>query len=496
MGYFFGARGSMLAGAMSSASSIAFLLVGWDQGVLGGVLSGKLFLSTLGNPSASELGTITAVYDLGCLGGSLMTMFYGEKLGRRWSTMIGLSIVIVGAILQTCTFSGGQMIAGRIIAGVGNGISTATVPTWNSEIVGSHNRGRLNAISGSMIGLGICLSYWFDYGMAYTSGSIQWRLPIAIQLLFAGATLFMAIFLPESPRWLITQGRVDEATDVLACLESKTSTPETPAVVAKCQDIQLALNAEQALGPLKWAELWENKVTGNRKRLILACGIMVFQQMSGINALVYYIPYLLANSVGLAANMALLISGLVGVVFVVFSAYAFFFIDRWGRRKPFIITSLVQSLSMTLVAILLSLNNTNASKASVVFFFLYMAAFGACYLGVPWSYAPELLPLRNRARGCAIASAVNWTCNFAIVEFVPSAITNISWRTYIIFAVLNFTWAPLLYLFYPETARLTMEEIDNLFVKEPIQLHTLTTHASDDSENQDGKVAIELEERT
>jgi hypothetical protein len=117
-------------------------------------------------------------------------------------------------------------------------------------------------------------------------------------------------------------------------------------------------------------------------------------------------------------------------------------------------------------------------------------------LGVPWSYAPELLPLRNRARGCAIASAVNWTCNFAIVEFVPSAITNISWRTYIIFAVLNFTWAPLLYLFYPETARLTMEEIDNLFVKEPIQLHTLTTHASDDSENQDGKVTVELEERT
>lgn len=82
------------------------------------------------------------------------------------------------------------------------------------------------------------------------------------------------------------------------------------------------------------------------------------------------------------------------------------------------------------------------------------------------------------------------------MEFVPSAITNISWRTYIIFAVLNFTWAPLLYLFYPETARLTMEEIDNLFVKEPIQLHTLTTHASDDSENQDGKVAIEFEERT
>lgn len=125
----------------------------------------------------------------------------------------------------------------------------------------------------------------------------------------------------------------------------------------------------------------------------------------------------------------------------------------------------------------------------------FCSAFGACYLGVPWSYAPELLPLRNRARGCAVASAVNWTCNFAIVEFVPSAIANISWRTYIIFAVLNFTWAPLLYFFYPETARMTMEEIDNLFVKEPIPLHTLTTHVSHESGTHDGKVAVELQER-
>lgn len=100
---------------------------------------------------------------------------------------------------------------------------------------------------------------------------------------------------------------------------------------------------------------------------------MVFQQMSGVNSLVYYVPYLLENSVGLPVNTSLLVAGLVGVIFVTFSVYAIFFIDRWGRRKPFIITSVLQALSMALVAILLSLDNKAASMASVTFFFTYMA---------------------------------------------------------------------------------------------------------------------------
>ena len=109
------------------------------------------------------------------------------------------------------------------------------------------------------------------------------------------------------------------------------------------------------------------------RRVLLACGIMVFQQMSGVNALVYYIPFLLQNSVGIDVHTSLLIAGLVGLVFFLFSFYAIFFIDRWGRRWPFIITSILQSLSMAMVSILLSLRSPTASKASVAFFFTYMA---------------------------------------------------------------------------------------------------------------------------
>lgn len=149
------------------------------------------------------------------------------------------------------------------------------------------------------------------------------------------------------------------------------------------------------------------------------------------------------------------------------------FLDKWGRPKPFIVASLVQSFSMVMVAILLSIGTTATNKASVVFFFTYIAIFGTCYLGTPWSYGPELLPLRLRARGSAIATAVNWTCNFIIVEITPPAITNIGWKTYIIFGVLNFCWAPLLYLYYPDTARKSLEEIDNLFRDEKIDFEAV-----------------------
>ncbi|CCX32891.1 putative Myo-inositol transporter 1 [Pyronema domesticum] len=471
--YFFGARGTKLVASVVLASSSAFLLLGYDQGVLGGLLANHHLQDVLGHPSPSMTGTIVAIYDIGCLVGALITAAWAENYGRRKSAMCGLSIMLIGAALQTSSFSREQMIVSRTITGVGNGINAATIPMWVSEIVKPHNRGRLNSFSGSMIGFGIFFSYWFDYGLSYVKGDISWRLPIALQMLFAMVTLTMIFFLPESPRWLVAHDNVEEAAHVLACLESTTATPSTPSVVAALTDIQTAIAAEHAAGPVQWKELWTEGELKNRTRVLLACGINFFQQMSGCNALVYYIPFLLQHSVGLDANTSLLVSGLNGLVFFLFSIYPLLFLDKWGRPKPFIVASLVQSFSMVMVAILLSIGTTATNKASVVFFFTYIAIFGTCYLGTPWSYGPELLPLRLRARGSAIATAVNWTCNFIIVEITPPAITNIGWKTYIIFGVLNFCWAPLLYLYYPDTARKSLEEIDNLFRDEKIDFEAV-----------------------
>ncbi|MCJ1246025.1 hypothetical protein MMC30_003229 [Trapelia coarctata] len=198
---------------------------------------------------------------------------------------------------------------------------------------------------------------------------------------------------------------LEEATAVLAAVESKDATETHPNVVARRDDILHVLELEHAQGPVRWGELFENNETKNRRRFFLAIGIQVFQQMSGVNALVYYIPYLLQTSMGLDEKTSLWVSGLNGIVFFLCSAYPIFFLDQFGRPKPFMVVSSVQALSMAMVAILLSLTTTSTNYAAIVFFFTYIAIYGTCYMGTPWLYSPELLPLRLRAKGTAIATS-------------------------------------------------------------------------------------------
>lgn len=152
---------------------------------------------------------------------------------------------------------------------------------------------------------------------------------------------------------------------MLAAVESAESNEHTPAVIARRDDIVYALELEKAQGPVQWKELFQNNETKNRRRFFLAIGIQVFQQMSGVNALVYYIPYLLQTSMGLSEKTSLWVSGLNGLVFFLCSAYPIFFLDRFGRPKPFMVASTIQSISMIMVAVLLSLNTHSTNYAAI-----------------------------------------------------------------------------------------------------------------------------------
>jgi MFS family permease len=159
-------------------------------------------------------------------------------------------------------------------------------------------------------------------------------------------------------------------------------------------------------------------------------------------------------------------------MFIIGSFYPTFFVDRVGRRQPMMWGSLGLGISMMMIAILLSFKGTSVEKgtssAAITFFFTYMLIFGGSVNCIPWVYVPEILPLHARAKGTAIGISSNWIWNFFVVMITPVILNRLAWKGYLIFMCTNFAFIPLVYFCYPETANLTLEEIDFIFADETV----------------------------
>lgn len=154
----------------------------------------------MGNPNANLQGTITSLYDVGCFFGAISASAVGTWQGRRRSVIIGTVIMMIGAILQVTAYSVPHMIVGRLVAGLGNGLNTATAPVWQSETTKPQWRGKLIVLGLVFNVAGFCCANWVTFGFSYLEGSIAWRFPLALQLIFGFVILATGPWLPESPR--------------------------------------------------------------------------------------------------------------------------------------------------------------------------------------------------------------------------------------------------------------------------------------------------------
>lgn len=259
----------------SVACGTDMTLFGYDQGVFGGVIVTPDFLKTLKiEGDASTQGTVTAIYDIGCFFGALMAYFLADILGRKKAVLLGTTIMSVGAVLQITCFSVGQCIAGRIIAGIGNGINTATAPPWQAETSKASWRGKLIVIELILNIAGFSLSNWVTYGFSFSSvGALQWRIPLALQFIFIIILYATVPWLPESPRWLVAKGRFDEAEQILADCEG--TEIEDPYVQTELGEIKFAAAYEKEHA-VRIRDLVRGKVGQNDpctlRRLLLGMG--------------------------------------------------------------------------------------------------------------------------------------------------------------------------------------------------------------------------------
>lgn len=387
------------------------------------------------NGDSTWQGFVTAIYAVGCFLGALFILMFGDKLGRRRSIFLGASIMILGVIIQIAsvppnTGATAQFIIGRCITGIGNGINTSTVPTYQAECCPAHNRGKLICIEGGNVAVGSMIAYWIDYGCTYGPHAFVWRFPIAFQCVFAIVILVMMMRLPESPRWLIAHGRTAEATTVLAALQDKQRHHED--VQDQMTFIVDAIRATgQEGGNTPVREIFTNGKTQHLRRMLLGAGSQCMQQLSGCNAVIYYFPILFKNSLDTSNNLALLLGGVNMIVYAIFAMTSFAIVERVGRRKLFFIGTVGQCLSMVLTFACLIPGTPSAAVGAGVGLFIYIGFFGATWLPLPWLYPAEINPLKTRARANALSTTQNWLWNFFIVMITPVLISSIGWGTYL-----------------------------------------------------------------
>ncbi|KAG1809484.1 general substrate transporter [Suillus variegatus] len=460
-------RGHKLTAAVAFVAGIGFTLFGYDQGVMSSLLTGNQFEGSFpevivepSHPNHATLQSfIIAIYEVGCLFGALSNLWVGDKLGRRKTIVVGGSIMIVGAILQTTAFSFAQLIFARIFTGYGNGLITSTVPTYHAELSPSAKRGRMIMMEGTLIVVGLNPANDNDQIRFFVNwSSAQWRVPIALQLVFEIIMVTCIGFLPESPRWLVKRGRNAEAMAVISAMEDKPLSD--PEVQRTYYGIREAVAVEaSSQGSLR--ELTTGGPSQNFRRTVIAVVYMMMQQLTGINLVTLWT--IVFQRLGLSEVNARITSVANGAEYILASIAAYYTIDYVGRRHLMLFGAIGQSIVMLLLAILGYINNTPAQIVSVVLIFGFNTFFAFGWLGVAWLYCAEIAGLRTRAPTNALSTASNWTFNFVVVMVVGPAFNNISWRTYIVFAALNAITVPVVYFFFPETGGRSLEDLDVVF---------------------------------
>ncbi|EME85191.1 uncharacterized protein MYCFIDRAFT_196019 [Pseudocercospora fijiensis CIRAD86] len=460
--------GRLLNWAITAVAGSGFLLFGYDQGVMSGLLTGTAFIKQFpeidttdtGNGSSSLQGTVVAIYEIGCFFGSIFCLFAGERLGRRKCIWLGCIVLSIGAALQASAYGIPQMIVGRIVAGLGNGINTSTIPVWHSELMKAEKRGKGLSIELAINIFGVMTAYWVDYGMSFVDNEAQFRFPLALQILFAVVTFTGLLFLPESPRWLIAHDRFEEARDVLSRIRIKSDAEDSAS--ADLAQIHHAIEEERAAAAgSNFRALIKDGGQRFRYRTLLGIGGQFMQQLSGINLITYYAPVIFQQSVGLSHSLSLLLAGFNGVAYFFSSLPPIWILDRLGRRK----------------------------------LMLFACAGQACcrrLLAIPWLLPAEYAPLAIRTKAASLASASNWIFTFLVVEITPVSISSIGYKTYIYFAIFNALFLPLIYFFYPETRNLSLEQIDRLFTGPKVLMHIREAGSVDEVVL--GKAAIQQED--
>jgi sugar porter (SP) family MFS transporter len=441
------ARRNINRGTLFFFGALGGILFGYDLGVISGVL---LFIKKVWSLTAVQQGFVNGALAAGAIIGALSVIKLADGLGRRRTIIVAATVFALGTI--GCTFAPNfeTLVAFRFIVGVAVGASSATVPTYLAELAPGKVRGLLASLNQLMIVGGILIAYIVDDILA---DSGNWRAMIAAAFIPAIILLVGMLRMPETPRWLLKNGREQEARAVLA------STLQGQGVDQEFDEIKevIRLDGQQAKGTFKdltakWA----------RPALVVALILAVGQQFCGVNAVNTYAPIMFSN-LGYGASAALLASVVLGIVKVLFTVGEMFVVDRWGRKPLLRVGAILMAATLIVLGLCVSFIHATSviGPITLVLLILFLAGYELGWGAVVWVMIGEVFPLKVRGIGTGTASVVLWAATFTITFVFPVmygglGLAGAAW----IFAVVCIVLVVLVGRFVPETKGRTLEQIE------------------------------------
>ena len=422
-----------------AAAAIAGLLFGFDTVVIAGVTSA---LTRLYGLSPGWLGFTVSAALWGTLAGAALGASFGGRIGSRDGLRIAALFYVVSGIGCALAWSWAALVVFRILCGVAIGASSVLAPVYLAEIAPAKRRGLLVGMFQVNIVVGIVVAYVSNYLIGTLGlGVDEWRWKLGVTAVPAIVFFLMMLPVPHSPRWLASKGRGDEARAAHAALHADREPIE---------DIFVADPAGRS--PVKLGELWRNA----KRPILLAAGLGALNQLTGINAILYYL-----NDIFAAAGFGRVSSDMqsiaIGLTNLIFTLIAMAVIDRLGRRAMLLIGSVGMAAMLGVAALVMFGQLPQIWLLGVLV--LFMAAFAFSQGAVIWVYISEIFPTRYRSAGQGIGSGTIWLFDALVAQLYPIAAAQSKGAPFVFFMGIMIVQGFVVWKFYPETKGASLEEL-------------------------------------
>ncbi|MBS0586052.1 MAG: sugar porter family MFS transporter [Verrucomicrobia bacterium] len=432
---------------VSLIAAISAFLFGYHTAIISGAL---LLITEELSLSIFQQEVVVSILLLGCIVGALWGGVLADQMGRKKTLVFTLGLYLVGTLLLFLTRDFLMLLAGRVIGGVAIGIASAVVPVYIAEMSPTEKRGMMVSLNQLMITIGIFISYVVAY--LYLDAK-EWRLMFAVALLPIALQAVGLFFIPETPAFLLSQGKKQKAGEILKRIWGKADKGHLVEMEDK-MDHPRKVTLSSIFGPKM------------RAACLVGIGISVVQQITGINTVIYYAPHIFAHAGFSSHNMDLLATLCLGAIMVVMTFVGLCYIDKVGRRTLAISGLSVMTIALAVMATFLLFNSPIQAPITIISLLIYIAAFSIGLGVVAWPLISEIFPLGIRGRAVGVATFANWATNYLVSATFLTLIEIFGLGgTYILYTAISLLCIYFLWKKIPETKGKTFEEIQKFWQK-------------------------------